>query len=192
MQAQHDEHEADEGTRTPAQSQRRSQSRGRESVLEPLLLPSRVVLCTDIVVHKRGRRLGREVGGYELQMDGTPLGRRGIAAVAGGHCVGLPLKCNHSRAKASGSSRGSDRAKQSRYTDKHKQPPQGHALAKMSKVAGGHGGQSGQGSQICKQGSTALAARGMQWQKEQQQQVQVQWGVGSAGQVVRGEGLAKG
>lgn len=75
-------------------------------------------------------------------MDGTPLGRRGIAAVAGGHCVGLPLKCNHSRAKASGSSRGSDRAKQSRYTDKHKQPPQGHALAKMSKVAGGGDGDS--------------------------------------------------
>lgn len=52
----------------------------------------------------------REGGRYGLQMDGTPLGLRGIAAVAGGHCVGLPLKCNHSRAKASG--RGSDRAKQ--------------------------------------------------------------------------------
>lgn len=123
MQAQHDEHEADEGTRTHTGVRHQPTVRVRvgvgveaESELEPLLLPSRVVLCTDIVVHKgagdwgQGKEVGEEVW---TANGGTPLGLRGIAAVAGGHCVGLPLKCNHSRARASGRGRGSDRAKQS-------------------------------------------------------------------------------
>lgn len=89
-------------------------------------------------------------------------GQRGIAAVAGGHCVGLPLKCNH-RAEQSRAEPAPEAAikrgveKQSRY----RQPPsplKGHALAKMSKLAGGGRSRksdsysNSQDSQICKQG----------------------------------------
>lgn len=66
--------------------------------------------------------LGRVL--QECRNEGTPLGQRGIAAVAGGHCVGLPLKCNH-RAEQSRAEPAPEAAikrgveKQSRY----RQPP---------------------------------------------------------------------
>lgn len=119
--------------------------------------------------------LGRVL--QECRNEGTPLGQRGIAAVAGGHCVGLPLKCNH-RAEQSRAEPAPEAAikrgveKQSRY----RQPPpplQGHALAKMSKLAGG--GQQEE-RQLQQQSAQPNLQAGQDWAGARAEQVS---GVGS-------------